>query len=113
MVPAGGLLPHLASKRALNIAARHQSPAVRGGRCRHRRLSARRLGVARCPLFLPRALGKYSGQAVANTPLTVAAGGGEEEEEGRETCLSANMEDKGSSGFCPGTYPEAFLWSFN
>lgn len=73
MVPAGVLLPHLATKRALNIAATHESPAVRGGRCRHRRLSARRLGVASRSLSLPRALGKYSGQAVANTPLTVVS----------------------------------------
>lgn len=30
-----------------------------------------------------------------------------------KNCLSAKMGDKGSSGFCTGTCPEAFLWSFN
>lgn len=73
MVPAGGLLPHLAPKWAFNIAARHESPAVRSGRCRRRRLSVRRLGVAHRSLSLPGALDKYSGQAVANTPLTVVS----------------------------------------
>lgn len=33
--------------------------------------------------------------------------------EREKNCLSAKMGDKGSSGFCTGTCPEAFLWSFN
>lgn len=96
MVPAGGLLPHLAPKRALYIATRHKCPAVRRGRCHCGRLSVRRLGVARRSLSLPPALGKYSGQAVANTPLTVVSprlhkgrwGGGERRRGGRDLSFS-------------------------
>lgn len=65
---------------------------------------------------LPPALGKYSGQAVANTLSSPWWGHdycrvGECPE--KKTCLSANIGDKGSSEFCTGTCPKAFLWSFN
>lgn len=34
-------------------------------------------------------------------------------EKKKKTCLSAKIGDKGSSEFCTGTCPLAFLWSFN
>ncbi len=49
---------------------------------------------------------------VGECPAILKGGEGERERE-RETCLSAKMGDKGSSGFCTGTCPKAFLWSFN
>lgn len=76
--------------------------------------------------FLPQALDKYSGQAVANSlsspwrvydycgvgecPSTLRE---EKKKKKKKTCPSAKMGDKGSSGFCTGTCPKAFLSSFN